>query len=134
MKKTDAWVVVHHEDSEEGRFFFGTNEFQIAEVCVDDDLSDEQQLSEAFRATQNIHGSWSMGENFSDGLPNEDYNEHVIVCQKPKANVGHRSTMVGDRMILKFFDGRTGLHHRKSFKVADFGFDLIDESSSYYRR
>lgn len=85
----------------------------------------DSSLADAWKCTNNIHGSWSRNDL---GLDNPDWNDSTTVeAPLPQrvesdgsiSTFGHRSTMVGDAM--RFYDGKT---HRL-FRVADFGFDEI---------
>lgn len=57
-------------------------------------------LEYAWMRSQNIWGSWSRGEFFENGEPNQDFSPNVLVAKalamhdgKP---IGHRSSMIGD--------------------------------------
>lgn len=80
----------------------------VAQVRVDQGISVEAQLEQAWRATQNIEGSWSRGQRFEDGTPNRDFNPFVTVIEPlPIHNgkiYGHRSSMMGDRFRLEGVD------------------------------
>ena len=87
-----------------------TNQFEhVATVTVPRAINtdDEKDACEfAFLRTQNIFGSWSKGPFFADGELNEDYSEWVEVVKPLIDNwfgatqLGHRSSMVGDRFIV----------------------------------
>lgn len=78
-------------------------------------------LEYAFARTQNIWGSWSMGEFFEDGQENQDYSPHVSPAPLPENALGYRSTMVGD-----IFTIRDDAHY---IYVADsFGFKLVSRT------
>lgn len=84
----------------------------------------ENALAMAWRAFQNLDGSWSQGEMIFDdrgcGWDNPDYDERIEVI-KPLAKdyrgqvYGHRSAMIGDIFEID------GEQHR----VASFGFDRL---------
>ena len=70
------------------------NEVIVAEVNLDDNLSDIEALEEAYRLTQNYKGSWSI----KDGNPDNDDRLKVMA---PLHNIdgqtfGLRSSMIGD--------------------------------------
>lgn len=83
-------------------------------------------LEYAYRWTQNIDGSWSMGENIPDYrdprlmVDNPDFNPNVTVVQPLPVidgkTWGHRSSMIGDEFEV---DG-------KRYRVATFGFDKVE--------
>ena len=92
--------------------------YTAAEVDVAD-MKGTQALKYAYRATQNIEGSWSKGpaiEWEGEIHNNPDYNPNIRVIQplheKNGKTYGLRSTSVGDEMIM---DGQV-------FRVASFGF------------
>lgn len=63
-------------------------------------LSITDVLERAWRLTQNIDGSWSVGPNYEDGQINMDYNPAIKVIEPLQVidgkTYGHRSSMVGD--------------------------------------
>jgi len=75
-----------------------------AHVKVDADLPTDDQLEQAFTATQNINGSWSRGTHLPDGTRNRDFNPFVtVVAPLPRylgEERGHRSSSVGDGFLL----------------------------------
>lgn len=80
----------------------------VANVDAPEHYDTNRALEYAFRRTQNIEGSWSMGETMTlDGetIPNFDYDQNVTVL-KPLRTwsdgvvIGHRSSMMYDRMII----------------------------------
>ena len=83
-------------------------------------------LEYAYRWTNNIEGSWSIKEKtlkLNDGstIENGDYNEAVTVMaplhvDKDGKEWGHRSTSVGDQMLM----GTT------KYTVASFGFKEME--------
>jgi len=81
----------------------------------------EEALEYAFRWTNNVMGSWSIKEEtLNAGYPNGDYNEDVTVMaplyvDEDGKEWGHRSTSVGDHMLL---DG-------VKYKVGNFGFEEL---------
>lgn len=76
----------------------------VAREKVDADLAVEAQLEQAWRATQNIEGSWSVGQTYQDGSTNFDYNPFVTVMaplhERDGKTYGLRSSMVGDLFVL----------------------------------
>lgn len=85
------------------------------------DREGEAALEYAFRWTNNVMGSWSIKEEtLTAGYPNGDYNDDVTVLaplfvDENGKEWGHRSTSVGDYMLL----GNT------KYKVANFGFEEV---------
>ena len=72
---------------------------KVATVNVDN-------ISDAFRLTQNLDGSWSMPETFEDGEINKDYDSRIVLWQELETDEdgnawGLRSTSSGDVL----FDG-----------------------------
>lgn len=94
----------------------------VAEIYVGDWTGDKA-LDYVYRATQNIEGSWSKGKTFEwEGktYTNEDYDENITVIAPLKVGkdgntYGHRSTSMGDRIILG----------GKTYEVAAFGFKEV---------
>ena len=77
----------------------------VADVTAHNTMTVSEALEYAFSRCQNIEGSWSMGLMFSEGETNEDYSAFVDVLKPLRRGVngqelGHRSCMVGDRMIV----------------------------------
>ncbi|MBD80480.1 MAG: hypothetical protein CL840_16305 [Crocinitomicaceae bacterium] len=69
----------------------------------------EEALDSAYIATQNMMGSWSMGKQFEDGTPNQDFDERIKVhaplhIQDGKT-YGLRSTSMGDAAVVFPADG-----------------------------
>lgn len=85
----------------------------------------EDSLEYAYVATQNVFGSWSMGE-YLDGIKNEDYNPNIILLEELEEYqgkpCGFRSTSVGDFMYVK--NPSTG--NLETWKVMGCGFNQID--------
>jgi hypothetical protein len=88
-----------------------------------------EALEYAYRYTQNLDGSWSMGEMINDYsnpmfmIDNPDYNPDIEVV-KPISTYngrpcGHRSSSVGDIFII------AGVN----YEVASFGFKEIEEEN-----
>ncbi len=111
-------IVVLHNDSQRNTWD------AVATVNFDGDDIDAG-LEYAYRWTNNLDGSWSQGEEFSyDGrlYDNPDFNPNVKVLA-PLPNhfgrtIGHRSSMVGDMMVI---DG-------EGYKVASFGFKKVENA------
>jgi hypothetical protein len=80
-------------------------------MCVVETPNDnlDSALEYAYRWTNNIEGSWSRKGN-------ADWNENVTDIAPLEDGYGHRSSMVGDRLITG--DGQ--------FEVAPFGFKQIE--------
>lgn len=84
----------------------------VANVRVDEDMTVNKALEYAYRWTNNINGSWSR-EDIED---NADYNENVEVVKPLREDgLGHRSTMINDRMFL----------NGKEYKVDIVGFEEV---------
>ena len=80
-------------------------------------------LEYAYRWTNNVAGSWSMGDTL-DMCDNGDYNPNVTVL-KPLETIrgqkwGHRSTSIGDTMLVTY-----DLDNTETYTVASFGFEKI---------
>jgi len=80
-------------------------------------LSIDEMLEYAYHRTQNIHGSWSKGEFFSDGSVNQDFHKDIEVVKDLEVydgvEYGHRSSMMRDRIEI---DGTM-------YEVRAFGFE-----------
>lgn len=80
-------------------------------------------LEYAYRRTQNLDGSWSKGKTLwvaEHFIKNTDYSEDVKVMaplhvDKDGKEWGHRSTSVGDQMLMG----------TRKYEVASFGFEEI---------
>jgi len=88
-----------------------------------DNMGVEDALEYAYRHTQNLGGSWAMErmiDHKGELYENPDFNPHVIVVKpldgENGKKWGHRSSMVGDRMII---DGEV-------FEVDTFGFKNVE--------
>lgn len=83
-------------------------------MCVVETPNDDLELAleYAYRWTNNIHGSWSRDLD----QYNADKNENVTEIAPLVDGMGHRSTMMGDRLLTE--EGQ--------FEVAFFGFDKIE--------
>lgn len=61
-------------------------------------------LEYVFRVTQNIEGSWSVGQTYDDGTANPDFNIGIEVLEplheENGRKYGHRSSMMGDRFYV----------------------------------
>ena len=81
----------------------------------------DDAIEYAYLRTQNIHGSWSRCERIGDEV-NPDFSEDVEVIKPLQTYdgqvMGHRSMMVGDRVI---FDGCW-------YECAAFGFKQISNA------
>ena len=111
-------VQVLHEDRE-------TRSFEhVANVEAPEHYDVERALEYAFRRTQNIEGSWSQSKLVEiEGrmVVNHDYDESITVVKPLRAwsdgvVVGHRSSMMYDRMII---DGDI-------YEVDGFGFRKLE--------
>ena len=96
-----AFVTVFHDD--------------VAIAIVDaGKQTGSSALDYAYMSTQNIDGSWSL-----EVTQGSIYREHVklLICNDFEGGVeiGHRSTMTGDTMIM---DGQR-------FEVAPYGFEVL---------
>lgn len=97
----------------------------VADVDYDANTNAEHGMEYAFSSTQNLEGSWSQAEVVDLGeygtVDNPDYNPSVRVLKPLRREMttgreyGHRSTSVGDRMIV---DGDI-------YEVSSFGFSLV---------
>ena len=90
---------------------------------LNDQVDVKEGLELSFHYTQNLSGSWSRGPRLEfEGsiLKNPDWTSNVEVVKPLEIyngqEYGHRSSMVGDRMIV---DGRT-------YEVATFGFKEVE--------
>ena len=88
-----------------------------------DNMSFQDALEYAYRYTQNIGGSWSMQRmlDYKGQLyENPDFNPLVTVVKpldgENGEKWGHRSSMVGDRMIV----------NNQIFEVDSFGFKNVE--------
>jgi hypothetical protein len=104
---------------------FEETAYTAAEVDVAD-MQGTEALEYAYRATQNIEGSWSKGPAIEwEGKihNNPDFNPNIKVIQplheKNGKTYGLRSTSVGDEMIMA----------GKVFRVASFGFKPVEEAA-----
>ena len=85
-------------------------------------------LAFAYMKTQNIEGSWSKGEVLPNGMQNYDYDERVTLL-KPLVEehgviLGHRSTSVGDKMLVVNGDAPIEVH-----SVAITGFKRVEDNT-----
>jgi len=111
-------VQVFHSDREIGGFV------HVADIDAPEHYDATRALEYAFRRTQNIEGSWSMGETIEfdgDTIPNMDYDASITVVQPLRTwsdgrVMGHRSSMMYDRMIV---DG-------ENYEVDAFGFRKLE--------
>ena len=79
---------------------------KVAEVKVYRNANLEENISFANRVTQNIEGSWSKGQYFSNGEENEDYSPYIKVVAPLEIGSdgkewGHRSSSIGDVYVLE---------------------------------
>ena len=116
---------------------------KVATVNVDN-------ISDAFRLTQNLEGSWSMPETFEDGEINKDYDSRIVLWQELETDEdgnawGLRSTSSGDVLfdgedywfLVPLHCGRDGKFydntHGKTVKISNFdisGFEYDDRLSN----
>lgn len=93
----------------------------VANVTITDTNSVESALEKAWEMTNNIGGSWSMGEVLPDGTENYDYHPEVEVMAPLPTHLGrtygHRSSMVGDLFVV---------NHELPYKVASCGFEKAE--------
>lgn len=90
----------------------------VAEVEAPEGQGGHDALEYAYRWTNNIAGSWSLGKtHYDDGSENGDYNPNVkVLLPNPVYNgrvFGQRSSMVGDVFAVG----------NQTFVVAAFGFE-----------
>ena len=99
--KTDSYISVYH------RAFEDVAEIKkVAEVSVNKNADLESNVDFAWRVTQNIEGSWSKGQYFSNGEVNEDYSPYIKVVAPLEIGSdgkewGHRSSSIGDVYVLE---------------------------------
>jgi hypothetical protein len=74
-------------------------------------------LEYAWVVTQNVLGSWSIGEYYSDGELNMDYRSGVDVLKPLVDGLGHRSTMIGDIFV----------YHGVRYMADVIGFKRVDK-------
>ena len=96
-------VIVYHAA-------FENTTYKAAVVSVPSTMSDEEAVFEAFRQTQNVHGSWSGPAEIrdedlmTDFGANPDYRESVTVVggrrDLSKSQRGFRSTSTGDVFLI----------------------------------
>ena len=104
--------------------FSGVERVHVANVRVEESWSIENALEFAYRRTQNIMGSWSMGSRIPDGfgdfIDNGDFSTAVDVMTPLRMYngraMGHRSSMPNDEFEYK------GVLYR----CATMGFDLVE--------
>jgi hypothetical protein len=99
----------------------GTLSFSdVAIVTAPEGLSRMDALEYAFRWTNNLDGSWSLGEEFCIGghlFDNPDYNKDVRVLSKRPDGLGLRSTSMFDRMTID----------KTVYEVSGCGFEIVEE-------
>ena len=108
----------------------------VATVEIPDEITDVREAAEyAYRWTNNIEGSWSLGEKLVEfGVAawtkdNEDYNKNVTVVPSEddsESEYGQRSTSMGD--IVEITITKHGFSRTTLLEVAMVGFKLIDKS------
>jgi hypothetical protein len=94
----------------------------VANIGVSDGIPPSEALSYAWRWTNNLDGSWSMGEVIAiktgQMFDNTDYNPNTeVLAELPVHNgrtYGLRSSMVGDRFVI---DGVRYLVARVGFEL-----------------
>lgn len=86
------YVMVTHKESN------SLNDVVVAEVQLDDSLTDLQACETAWKLTQNIQGSWSM----KDGNPDNDARVKVLapLHMKDGKTYGLRSSMMFDQFFV----------------------------------
>ena len=95
----------------------------MANVTADDRMGVMEALEYAYRWTNNVEGSWSLGvREFEDGESNGDYNSAVTVVGPMHVDEngktwGLRSTSVGDHMLMG----------TEKYVVASLGFDKLSD-------
>jgi|ETNvirenome_2_60_1030617.scaffolds.fasta_scaffold02981_5 hypothetical protein len=104
----------------------------VANVWINEDVPVIEALEEVFRKTNNVEGSWSYGPYIEkteglDECDNPDYFENVEVVQplkidKDLGRIGHRSTSVGDFVIVDSTDDF------EIYKCENFGWKLVKTS------
>jgi len=111
--------VFHNELNEISETY---NLVEIAHINANCDNVDHA-LEYAYRRTNNIEGSWSMGPTIkidSKEIENADYSVDITVCKELKMYkgqlYGHRSSMMNDVFEV---DGTR-------YKVAMFGFEEVE--------
>ena len=77
----------------------------------------DEALEYAYRYTNNISGSWSR----NDIANNADWNENVTQIAPLENGMGHRSSMMFDRMLVE----------GEWYEVAGFGFEKIDNDDDF---
>lgn len=91
-------IAIHYPDRNTGELV------HMANVSVTHTNSVNAALEYAYVSTQNIHGSWSRGEFYEDGVRNLDYCSDVEVLVDLEEHngelYGHRSSMMGDIFII----------------------------------
>ena len=107
-------VIVYHRDNFDPREESGFSRVAIVDAPTEDT---EEALEYAFRWTNNINGSWSLGSLIDN---NPDSNDNVCFVgeyriSKDGRRLGARSTSVRDVMYTP--DGK--------YEVAGFGFDKV---------
>ena len=90
-------------------------QYDAASITVDDRASIEENLSFAYRWTQNLQDSWSKNMEY-------DGHERVTCLVDLTGRMGLRSTSVGDTVTMIHESG-----FKQVYQVAGVGFELIEE-------
>ena len=105
----------------------------VAEVQIPVEISAYETTTDAleyaYRWTNNIEGSWSIGLSMltaRDGslIINGDFNKDVTALEHREDGLGQRSTMAFDRFIIDHQreDGSVVPEYRRTFECAFVGF------------
>jgi hypothetical protein len=94
-------VEVHHHD-----FPTGPDRLTlVARVTVPDGADHARALEDAYRLTQNLEGSWSMGHHLPGGRPNPDWSANVERVAPLHVHDGKeyglRSSMMDDVFVIE---------------------------------
>ena len=112
-------AVVHHRDDMFGEPYqmHWVADVALKPIPVDDadEKTIDDLLEDVYQDTNSINHHWSE-------------NETILFCRKA-FDGRHRSTSVGDTIALWTIDDGKQEYHSK-WKVASFGFDRIDATSS----
>ena len=119
MSKRFSFARVHHRDDMFGEPY---QMHWVADVALKprpvddaDEKTIDDLLEDVYQDTNSINHHWSE-------------NETILFCRKA-FDGRHRSTSVGDTIALWTIDDGKQEYHSK-WKVASFGFDRIDATSS----
>ena len=119
MSKRFSFARVHHRDDMFGEPYqmHWVADVALKPIPVDDadEKTIDDLLEDVYQDTNSINHHWSE-------------NETILFCRKA-FDGRHRSTSVGDTIALWTIDDGKQEYHSK-WKVASFGFDRIDATSS----